>query len=111
MMTVTSKPAACKALRADSRPDPGPFTQISTDLTPCSMAFRAAEPAVTWAAKGVLLREPLNPSLPALAQAKVFPDTSVMVTTVLLKLARMWAIPLGIFFFLFLFPVPFFAIS
>jgi hypothetical protein len=37
------------------------------------------------AAKGVLLRDPLNPEVPALAQATVLPWLSVTVTMVLLK--------------------------
>src|SRR5256885_7056752 len=61
---------------------------------PCSIALWAASSAASWAAKGVDLREPLNPLTPAEDQATTFPETSVMVTMVLLKEAVMWAIPL-----------------
>jgi hypothetical protein len=61
------------------------------------MAFFAACSAASWAAKGVLLRDPLNPALPELAQAITFPLTSVMVTMVLLKVDWMWATPFWIF--------------
>ncbi len=39
------------------------------------------------------MRLPLNPHVPALAQHKVSPLGSVMVTVVLLKVAWMWATP------------------
>ena len=52
---------------------------------PCSIALRAASSAASWAANGVLLREPLKPREPALDQATVLPFTSVIVTTVLLN--------------------------
>src|SRR3972149_10504547 len=57
------------------------------------MALRAAFSAAVWAANGVLLRDPLNPALPALAQATTLPILSVSVTIVLLKVAWTWAIP------------------
>ena len=41
-MEVTSRPAACKARIAASRPDPGPFTNTSTVRRPCSIAALAA---------------------------------------------------------------------
>jgi len=47
----------------------------------------------------VLLREPLKPRDPALDHATVLPFTSVIVTTVLLKVDWMWAIPVATFFF------------
>ena len=47
---------------AVSRPEPGPLTNTSTFLTPCSCALRAAFSAASWAAKGVDLREPLKPT-------------------------------------------------
>ena len=46
-------------------------------------AFSAARPA----AKGVLLRAPLKPTVPAEAQERVSPLVSVMVTMVLLNVA------------------------
>src|SRR5206468_2750295 len=68
-------------------------------LRACWAAFSAARPA----AKGVLLRAPLNPTVPADAQEIVSPLVSVMVTIVLLKVALMYAMPrvtpLRIFFF------------
>ena len=70
---------------AVSRPEPGPFTTTSTRRTPCSMARRAAVSAASWAANGVLLREPLKPTLPALAHDSVLPCWSVMVMIVLLN--------------------------
>src|SRR5512137_1810049 len=57
------------------------------------MAFWAAFSDAIWAAKGVLLREPLKPTLPALAHVTTFPVPSVIVTMVLLKVAWMQAIP------------------
>jgi hypothetical protein len=55
--------------------------------------LRAAESAVTWAANGVDLREPLKPADPADSQHTTLPSVSVMVTIVLLKLVLMWAMP------------------
>ena len=69
------------------------MTQTSTDLRPSSIALRAAFSAAVWAAKGVLLREPLKPTLPALAQDTTLPVLSVKVTMVLLKVACTWATP------------------
>src|ERR1700722_13333287 len=100
-MSVTLNPTAWRARSALSRPAPGPFTKTATERIPCSMAFRAASSAASCAAKGVLLREPLNPRDPALDQATVFPFTSVMVTTVLLNVDWMWAIPVETFFLAF----------
>jgi hypothetical protein len=54
---------------------------------PCSIALRAAPSAVTPAAYGVLLRDPLNPEAPAEPQEIGFPVGSVIVTMVLLKVA------------------------
>ena len=53
------------------------------------MPLRAAESAVTWAAKGVLLREPLKPAPPADSHAITLPSLSVRETIVLLKLVLM----------------------
>ena len=57
------------------------------------MPLRAAASAVTWAANGVDLREPLNPAEPADSQQTTLPSVSVIVTIVLLKLVLMWATP------------------
>ena len=69
---------------------------------PCSIALWAASSAASCAAKGVDLREPLNPLTPDDDQATTFPETSVIVTIVLLNDAVMWAIPLWMFFLTFL---------
>src|SRR5512139_444177 len=57
------------------------------------MAARAARSAVTWAAKGVDLREPLKPAEPALAHEITLPSLSVRVTRVLLNDVLMYALP------------------
>ena len=57
------------------------------------MPFRAAASAVTWAANGVDLREPLKPARPADSQAITLPSVSVRVTIVLLNEVLMWACP------------------
>ena len=62
------------------------------------MPLRAAASAVTWAANGVDLREPLNPAEPADSQHTTLPSGSVIVTIVLLNEVLMWAIPYGTFF-------------
>ena len=60
---VTSRPAACNALIAASLPDPGPFTNTSTDFSPYSLiAFFAASSAACWAANGVYFLDPLKPN-------------------------------------------------
>src|SRR3989338_4475467 len=78
---------------ADSRPDPGPFTVTSTVFMPCSSAFLAALSAAIWAANGVDFFDPENPAEPQLDQTITLPDLSVMVTIVLLKVARICATP------------------
>ena len=70
-----------------SRPDPGPLTRTSTSRIPNFVAFSAACWAAHWPANGVLLRLPLKPLVPALAQHNVSPLESVIVTVVLLKVA------------------------
>src|SRR5438552_13798596 len=98
-----SRPLAARARMADSRPAPGPFTFTSTERTPCSCASCAAFCAATCAAKGVPLREPLNPIRPALDQERVLPIGSEMATMVLLNDATIDATPCGTFFFSFFF--------
>src|SRR5271163_1970308 len=93
LMPTTSMPAAASERMAVSRPDPGPRTSTSTLRTPCSMARRAQASAASWAAKGVDLREPLKPTLPAEAQARTLPSGSAMATIVLLNELLMWATP------------------
>ena len=55
--------------------------------------------AVTCAANGVDLREPLNPAEPADSQAITFPSLSVSETIVLLNDVLMCAWPIATFFF------------
>jgi hypothetical protein len=83
----TFKPEDCSARIADSRPGPGPFTNTSTVCIPWSIARRAAPSALICAAYGVLLRDPLNPAVPALPHEMALPFISVIVTSVLLKVA------------------------
>ena len=97
------KPTCCKAEIADSRQEPGPFTLISISLTPLRIAMLAQLCAACWAAKGVLLREPLNPTQPAELEQIVLPSKSVMVTSVLLKVALIWATAFTTFFLIFRF--------
>src|SRR5215475_5734523 len=92
-MALIDRPAACKAVMADSRPEPGPLTRTSISFRPNLVARSAAVSAARWAAKGVLLRLPLNPTVPAEAKQSVSPLVSVMVTIVLLKVDLMWATP------------------
>src|SRR5574337_1760090 len=73
------------ARSADSRPEPGPDTSTSSVRMPCSEALRTASSAAIWAAKGVDLREPLNPMVPAEDQEIVLPCASVTVIMVLLN--------------------------
>src|SRR2546426_10932338 len=87
LIAEISSPAACSERIAASRPAPGPFTHTSTRFMPAFSASRAEDSAATCAANGVLLRDPLNPTLPALAQDRTLPSVSVIVTIVLLKLA------------------------
>src|SRR6266540_3247989 len=94
-MRLMANPAACRERRAESRPAPGPFTCTWTVRIPKSTAFRAALSAATCAANGVPLRDPLNPTVPALAHATTFPCGSVIVTIVLLKVEWMFTIPSG----------------
>src|SRR5206468_4043487 len=86
-------PAACSAVIADSRPDPGPLTRTSISFRPNFVARSAAVSAARWAANGVLLRLPLKPTVPAEAKQSVSPLVSVIVTMVLLNVALMWAMP------------------
>src|SRR5581483_1740446 len=72
-MALMVRPAACKAVTADSRPDPGPLTRTSTSLRPNLVARSAATSAARWAANGVLLRLPLKPTVPAEAKQSVSP--------------------------------------
>src|SRR5205085_9524137 len=92
-IALIDRPAAWRAVTADSRPAPGPLTRTSISLRPNLVARSAAVSAARWAAKGVLLRLPLKPTVPAAAKQRVSPLVSVIVTMVLLKVALMWAMP------------------
>src|SRR5467141_318224 len=78
---------------ADSRPDPGPCTRTCTRLTPRLSASRAACSAATVAANGVDFLEPLKPALPDEPHVMVLPCMSVIVTSVLVNVAVIWATP------------------
>src|SRR5215218_8327917 len=71
---------------ADSRPAPGPLTRTSSSRTPNLDALAAHSSAARWAANGVLLRLPLNPTVPADALHSTSP-------IVLLNVLCTWAIP------------------
>ena len=88
-MDLIFKPADCSAVIALSRPLPGPLTLTSMSLIPNFDAFPAACCDAHWPANGVLFRLPLNPQVPALAQHSASPLVSVIVTSVLLKVALM----------------------
>src|SRR6516164_7426484 len=92
-MALIDRPAACRAVMADSRPEPGPLTRTSISFRPNLVALSAQVSAARWAANGVLLRLPLKPTVPAEAKHSVSPLVSVIVTMVLLKVALMWAMP------------------
>src|SRR6202007_859090 len=94
----TSRPAAWSERIAVSRPGPGPLTNPPTCWRPCSIPLRAAASAVTCAANGVDLREPLKPAPPADSHAITLPLTSVSDTIVLLNDVLMCACPTGMFF-------------
>src|SRR4029079_7071498 len=93
-----SRPAAWSERIAVSRPDARPLTKTSTFCRPCAMPLRAHESAVTCAANGVDLREPLNPAEPADSQTITLPSVSVSVTIVLLNDVLMCAWPMAMFF-------------
>jgi len=69
---------------------------MSVRCGPVTCALASAW-ATCWAAKAVLLREPLKPTRPALDQPSTLPCMSVMVTLVLLNVAKMLAMPTAIF--------------
>src|SRR2546430_6364969 len=64
-----------------------------TRRTPRFIASRAACSAATVAANGVDFLEPWNPALPEEPHVMALPCISVIVMSVLLKVAVMWAMP------------------
>src|SRR5271155_5905259 len=88
-MALINRPEAWIAVMALSLPEPGPLTLTSTSLTPYLVAADAAVSAARCAAKGVLLRLPLKPTVPDEAQHSASPLGSVIVTVVLLNVALM----------------------
>jgi hypothetical protein len=100
-MDTIFSPADFNARIELSRPFPRPLTTISTFSIPYSNALPAAFFAAVCAAKGVFLREPLKPDVPADAQQTVFPKISEIVIIVLLKVVLILAIPTLTTFFLF----------
>src|SRR5450432_1898829 len=88
-ISVILKPVEASARSADSRPEPGPLTYTLSDFMPCSIALWPASSAASCAANGVDLREPLKPFTPDDDQATTLPETSVIVTIVLLNDAVM----------------------
>src|SRR5690606_1064823 len=97
-IVVTVKPIDWNARSADSRPEPGPQTSTSRVRMPCSMAFLPASSAAICAAKGVDLRLPLKPIMPAEDHEIALPWASVIVIIVLLNVEFTWATPDEIFF-------------
>ena len=93
MILVICIPATAKALIADSRPDPGPFTSTSTLDNPTEIAACAAFSAAIVAAYAVLFLLPLKPDVPAFSQTITLPNLSVRVTWVLLKVDLICATP------------------
>src|SRR5437867_11517049 len=85
------KRAVASAWIADSRPEPGPCTRTCTRRTPRLSASRAACSAATVAAHGVDFFEPWNPALPEEPHVMVFPCMFVIVVSVLLTVAGLWA--------------------
>src|SRR5271170_2793628 len=92
-MEVTSRPIACSARIADSRPVPGPLTRTETSFKPWPIAWREASCATTCATYAVDFFEPRKPHLPAEDQPMTAPVMSVIETMVLLNVAEMWAMP------------------
>jgi len=103
-MEVISNPATANALMADSRPEPGPLIFTSMVFIPIDIASFPTFSAAIVAAYAVLFLDPLKPLVPAVDHTTTFPNLSVNVIWVLLKVALMWAIPAAStdFFFWFL---------
>src|SRR6188472_2112865 len=102
VMLLIFMPSAFNARTALSRPGPGPLMRTSRFFTPHSCAARPADSAATCAAKGVDLRDPLNPAAPEVAHDRALPCRSVIVMIVLLNDACTCAMPSETTFFAFL---------
>ena len=85
LMLITIRPTPWSERMAASRPAPGPRMRTSICRIPMSMPRRPACSAARWAANAVPLRDPLKPTVPALAEAMTFPWGSVMLINVLLN--------------------------
>ena len=85
LIEIILKPLACRALKAVSRPDPGPLTSTDNTFIPTSKAFAAAASAATCAAYGVDFLDPLKPFWPADAHEIILPLVSAIDTIVLLN--------------------------
>src|SRR6185312_2378895 len=92
-ISVTSNPELPMERIAESRPEPGPFTNTFTLRIPASNAFLPASSEANWAAKGVFFFAPRKPIFPALDQETVCPFRLVKVIMILLKVALIWACP------------------
>jgi len=95
MMLVILNPAAFSERTAESRPGPGPFTFTSRFFMPYSAATVPARSAATWAANGVLLREPRKPEPPAVAHDRALPCRSVIITIVVVERSMYVRDPVG----------------
>src|SRR5210317_186825 len=73
VILVILNPALLNARTADSRPGPGPLILTSRFCRPYSFRRSVMFSAATWAANGVLLREPRKPEPPAVAHARALP--------------------------------------
>ena len=103
--TITG-PALLTPLSDESRPEPGPLTNTSTDFIPCATIRFTTSSTAILAAYGVDFRVPLNPREPDELQPSASPLSLVTVTNVLLNVAVMYTRPCSVtgapaFFFAF----------
>ena len=84
---IILNPLACKARKAVSLPEPGPFTSTSKVFNPYSDALAAASSAATCAAYGVDFLDPLKPLEPDEDHDNTLPFLSVIEIIVLLNVA------------------------
>jgi hypothetical protein len=97
LIDVTSMPALWIERTAVSRPEPGTLDLHLGAPQAVLLGALAARSAASWAANGVDLREPLNPTPPDEAQAMTLPSVSVIETIVLLNELLMWTTPVVTF--------------